>query len=117
MILLYDFILQYEVKGKRYKKRKSFSRYFEAVANTKLNTVLAVNVLVIMRLVVLLLHVGLAFGQWETNYVTGHAGMVHLFEWHWKTIAEECETFLGPKKFGGVQVRIKYTNKKHIKNI
>ena len=30
--------------------------------------------------------------------------MVHLFEWHWDTIAAECENFLGPHKFGGVQV-------------
>ena len=30
--------------------------------------------------------------------------MVHLFEWHWNTIAAECENFLGPHKFGGVQV-------------
>lgn len=30
--------------------------------------------------------------------------MVHLFEWKWKDIANECETFLGPNGFGGVQV-------------
>ena len=31
--------------------------------------------------------------------------MVHLFEWHWGQIADECESFLGPKKWGGVQVK------------
>jgi len=30
--------------------------------------------------------------------------MVHLFEWHWDTIADECERFLGPKKVGGIQI-------------
>jgi len=48
--------------------------------------------------------IGLALGQWNPNFVPGRTGIVHLFEWHWDTIAEECETFLGPKKFGGVQV-------------
>ena len=30
--------------------------------------------------------------------------MVHLFEWHWDWIASECESFLGPRKWGGVQI-------------
>ena len=42
--------------------------------------------------------------QWRPAYAEGHDGMVHLFEWHWTTIAEECENFLGPHRFGGVQV-------------
>ena len=46
-----------------------------------------------------------AFSQYSPNYAQGHAGIVHLFEWHWNTIAKECEDFLGPNKFGGVQVR------------
>jgi pullulanase len=29
---------------------------------------------------------------------------VHLFEWNWKEIAAECETFLGPKGFDAVQI-------------
>ncbi|MBQ4849935.1 alpha-amylase family protein [Pseudoalteromonas sp. MMG012] len=29
---------------------------------------------------------------------------VHLFEWSWPDIAQECETFLGPKGFAAVQV-------------
>jgi len=29
---------------------------------------------------------------------------VHLFEWQWKDVARECETFLGPKGFAAVQV-------------
>jgi len=46
----------------------------------------------------------LAWAQWDPNYATGHSGMVHLFEWHWGEIANECESFLGPKRWGGVQV-------------
>ena len=57
-----------------------------------------------MRLIVFMVLITTVCGQWETNYAPGHAGMVHLFEWHWDTIAEECEIFLGPNKFGGVQV-------------
>jgi alpha-amylase len=30
--------------------------------------------------------------------------MVHLMDWRWADIANECETFLGPKGYGGVQV-------------
>ena len=29
---------------------------------------------------------------------------VHLFEWKWSDIAQECESFLGPKGFAAVQV-------------
>jgi hypothetical protein len=43
--------------------------------------------------------------QWDPNVVPGHSGIVHLFEWKWQDIANECETFLGPKGFAGVQVK------------
>lgn len=45
-----------------------------------------------------------AFGQWDPNFADDRYGIVHLFEWHWDTIADECETLLGPNKVGGVQV-------------
>ncbi|HEY7885604.1 MAG TPA: alpha-amylase family glycosyl hydrolase, partial [Cellvibrionaceae bacterium] len=37
---------------------------------------------------------------------TASAGtaFVHLFEWNWNDIADECETFLGPKGFDAVQI-------------
>ena len=38
------------------------------------------------------------------HYAEGHDTMVHLFEWKWTDIADECERFLGPIGFGGVQV-------------
>lgn len=40
----------------------------------------------------------------DLNYVPGRTVMVHLFEWKWKDIALECERFLGPKGYAGVQV-------------
>ena len=32
------------------------------------------------------------------------AVVVHLFEWTWNDVAQECESFLGPQGFGAVQV-------------
>lgn len=37
--------------------------------------------------------------QWENRSV-----IVHLFEWKWTDIAAECERFLAPNGFAGVQV-------------
>jgi alpha-amylase len=34
----------------------------------------------------------------------GRTVIVHLFNWRWDDIATECEQFLGPNKFCGVQV-------------
>lgn len=33
--------------------------------------------------------------------------MVHLFEWKWTDIANECENYLSKHGFGAVQVRFK----------
>jgi len=44
--------------------------------------------------------------QWDPNFVPGRNSMVHLFEWRWDDIAQECERFLGPMGYGGVQVSI-----------
>ncbi|XP_055703590.1 alpha-amylase A-like [Phlebotomus papatasi] len=46
----------------------------------------------------------LAHGQFDPNYAPGRNVIVHLFEWKWVDIAEECERFLGPNGFAGVQV-------------
>ena len=45
-----------------------------------------------------------ALAQYAPNYAQGHSGIIHLFEWDWPTIADECEKFLGPKKVGGIQI-------------
>ncbi|XP_046987688.1 alpha-amylase 2-like [Schistocerca americana] len=47
---------------------------------------------------------GAASAQWDPNVVDGRSAMVHLFEWKWSDIAAECENFLAPKGYGGVQV-------------
>ena len=38
------------------------------------------------------------------NYVPNRSVMVHLFEWKWNDIADECERYLAPNGFAGVQV-------------
>lgn len=43
----------------------------------------------------------------DPHFVPGHSVIVHLFEWKWLDIAKECEEFLGPLSYGGVQVREK----------
>ena len=30
--------------------------------------------------------------------------IVHLFEWSWEAVGRECEEFLGPKGYCGVQI-------------
>ncbi|XP_030378688.1 alpha-amylase-like [Scaptodrosophila lebanonensis] len=40
----------------------------------------------------------------QPHYEGKRTTMVHLFEWPWPSIATECEQFLGPKGFGGVQI-------------
>ncbi|XP_073957016.1 alpha-amylase-like isoform X2 [Choristoneura fumiferana] len=40
----------------------------------------------------------------RTNQLPDRSTIVHLFEWKYKDIADECERFLGPKGFGGVQI-------------
>lgn len=49
--------------------------------------------------------VGCALSTKNPNFRENRTVMVHLFEWKWNDIALECERFLGPKGFGGVQVR------------
>lgn len=49
---------------------------------------------------------GFVFGKkfHHTNYVAKRSAMVHLFEWKWNDIANECEQFLAPNGYAGVQV-------------
>ncbi|XP_012282128.1 alpha-amylase A-like [Orussus abietinus] len=42
--------------------------------------------------------------QKDPHYVGDRTTMVHLFEWKYPDIARECEEYLGPAGFGGVQV-------------
>uniref|UniRef100_T1GEW9 Uncharacterized protein n=1 Tax=Megaselia scalaris TaxID=36166 RepID=T1GEW9_MEGSC len=47
---------------------------------------------------------GVTFGQHNPWYKPGHTIIVHLFDWAFNDVARECEDFLGPNGFGGVQV-------------
>lgn len=57
-----------------------------------------------IRFILLLAAAGLAVAFKNPHYVSGRTTMVHLFEWKWNDIAAECERFLGPRGFAGVQV-------------
>uniref|UniRef100_A0A2K6A3V0 Alpha-amylase n=1 Tax=Mandrillus leucophaeus TaxID=9568 RepID=A0A2K6A3V0_MANLE len=52
----------------------------------------------------LLLTIGFCWAQYSPNTQQGRTSIVHLFEWRWADIALECERYLAPKGFGGVQV-------------
>ncbi len=57
-----------------------------------------------MKLLILAALLGLSFAQFNPNSKNGRTAIVHLFEWRWDDIAAECERYLGPNGFGGVQV-------------
>lgn len=59
-----------------------------------------------MKLFVLVALFGLGLAQHDPHIRKGRTSIVHLFEWRWTDITEECERFLGPNGFGGVQVRM-----------
>jgi alpha-amylase len=48
--------------------------------------------------------VNFASAQWDPHWLPNRSGMVHLFEWKWSDIARECENFLAPNGYGGVQI-------------
>lgn len=53
---------------------------------------------------VLLGFVAFSSAQLNPHFWTGRTGIVHLFEWKWADIARECENFLAPNGFAGVQI-------------
>nr|XP_021403183.1 pancreatic alpha-amylase [Lonchura striata domestica] len=55
-------------------------------------------------LLLLLAATGLCWGQYNPNTYPKRTSIVHLFEWRWQDIAQECERYLAPNGFGGVQV-------------
>uniref|UniRef100_A0A672K0N3 alpha-amylase n=1 Tax=Sinocyclocheilus grahami TaxID=75366 RepID=A0A672K0N3_SINGR len=56
-----------------------------------------------MKLLILAALFGLSLAQFNANTRNGRTAIVHLFEWRWADIAAECERYLGPNGFGGVQ--------------
>uniref|UniRef100_A0A8C2DR64 Alpha-amylase n=1 Tax=Cyprinus carpio TaxID=7962 RepID=A0A8C2DR64_CYPCA len=57
-----------------------------------------------MKLLILAALLGLSLAQFNPNTRDGKTAIVHLFEWRWTDIAAECERYLGPNGFGGVQI-------------
>ncbi|XP_032752542.1 alpha-amylase 1-like isoform X3 [Rattus rattus] len=57
-----------------------------------------------MKFVLLLSLIGFCWAQYNPHTTDGRTAIVHLFEWRWVDIAKECERYLAPKGFGGVQV-------------
>lgn len=58
-----------------------------------------------LRLFVILLTAVCAHaGVSDPNFVDGRTVIVHLFEWKWADIGKECQDFLGPYGYAGVQV-------------
>lgn len=46
----------------------------------------------------------IANAQFDLHQWPNRSAIVHLFEWKWTDIADECERYLGPNGFAGVQV-------------
>ncbi|NWI24959.1 AMYP amylase, partial [Sula dactylatra] len=57
-----------------------------------------------MQVLLLLAAVGVCWAQYSPNTLPGRTSIVHLFEWRWADVALECERYLAPNGFGGVQV-------------
>uniref|UniRef100_A0A673KDS1 alpha-amylase n=1 Tax=Sinocyclocheilus rhinocerous TaxID=307959 RepID=A0A673KDS1_9TELE len=57
-----------------------------------------------MKLLIVAALVGLCLAQHNPNTKHNRTSIVHLFEWRWADIAEECERYLAPNGYGGVQI-------------
>nr|AGJ52072.1 alpha-amylase KME1 [Reticulitermes speratus] len=60
--------------------------------------------MVLLNLIWFLFSVANIHAQKDPNTDKYRSAIVHLFEWKFSDIADECETFLGPRGFAGVQV-------------
>lgn len=58
----------------------------------------------LLNYVIITLMTSVVKTQKDAHFITGRNTIVHLFEWKWNDIADECENFLQYKGFGGVQV-------------
>ncbi|KAB5535973.1 hypothetical protein PHYPO_G00123990 [Pangasianodon hypophthalmus] len=57
-----------------------------------------------MKLLILAALFGLSLSQFDPHTKYGRTSIVHLFEWRWEDIAKECERYLAPNGYGGVQI-------------
>ncbi|XP_055587963.1 alpha-amylase A-like [Uranotaenia lowii] len=64
----------------------------------------------LIGLTVVAAFIALTSAQWETHWWAGRSGIVHLFEWKWDDIANECENFLAPNGYAGVQTSVPSEN-------
>ncbi|XP_054836048.1 pancreatic alpha-amylase-like isoform X2 [Eublepharis macularius] len=55
-------------------------------------------------LLLLLTVLGLCWTRYKLNPTVKKTSIVHLFEWRWNDVALECERYLAPNGFAGVQV-------------
>lgn len=58
----------------------------------------------VVTFLVLSLVITFASAFHNPNYAANRTVMVHLFEWKWNDIALECERYLAPNGYAGVQV-------------
>jgi hypothetical protein len=58
----------------------------------------------LLYLICLLFSVANIYAHKSLHAVPGRSAIVYLFEWKFSDIADECERFLGPRGFAGVQV-------------
>ncbi|KAK7944770.1 hypothetical protein WMY93_000498 [Mugilogobius chulae] len=59
-----------------------------------------------MKWLILVALFGLSLAQHNPHMKHGRTSIVHLFEWKWADIAAECERYLAPNGFGGVQISV-----------
>ena len=52
----------------------------------------------------------------NSNCAHNRVAIVHLFEWKWSDVAAECERFLAPMGYCGVQVENKHYIKDFLSN-
>ncbi|KAF7281564.1 hypothetical protein GWI33_004532 [Rhynchophorus ferrugineus] len=50
------------------------------------------------------LFISSAVAQKDPQFIDGRNTIVHLFEWKWSDVANECENFLSKKSYAGVQI-------------
>lgn len=61
--------------------------------------------------IVFIAFTNVALSQHNPNFFPNRSTIVHLFEWKFNDIANECETYLSSHGFAGVQVMLKYLTK------
>ncbi|CRK95800.1 CLUMA_CG009256, isoform A [Clunio marinus] len=58
----------------------------------------------LLVVIALISFAAISSAQFNTHQWNGRSGIVHLFEWKWADIASECENFLAPNGYAGVQI-------------